>query len=95
MAGPFLIFGFLVLPALAAKPLVQRMSSYLVLSSVLGLVMAFFGFYSSVRLDLPLGPTDVTLGCCFIFLAYGVRRVSPKTFAALIVVGHRPDDFRL
>ena len=25
--------------------------------------MAVFGFYSSVRLDLPLGPTDVTLGC--------------------------------
>ncbi|MGN6719165.1 MAG: metal ABC transporter permease, partial [Candidatus Binatia bacterium] len=52
MAGPLLIFGFLVLPALAAKPLVQRMSSYLMLSSMLGLAMAFFGFYSSVRLDL-------------------------------------------
>ena len=56
MAGPLLIFGFLVLPALAAKPLVSRMSSFLVVSSVLGLVMAFLGFYSSVRLDLPLGP---------------------------------------
>ena len=86
MAGPLLIFGFLVLPALAAKPLVQRMSSYLVLSSMLGLVMAFFGFYSSVRLDLPLGPTDVTLGCMLIFLAYGLRRVSPRTFASLTFI---------
>jgi len=85
MAGPLLIFGFLVLPALAAKPLAQRMSSYLVVSSVLGLVMAFFGFYSSVRLDLPLGPTDVTLGCFLIFVAYGFRRVSPKSFAMLIL----------
>ena len=50
MAGPLLIFGFLVLPALAAKPLVSRMSSFLIVSSVLGLVMAFLGFYSSVRL---------------------------------------------
>jgi ABC-type Mn2+/Zn2+ transport system permease subunit len=83
MAGPLLIFGFLVLPALAAKPLVSRMSSFLMLSSALGLVMAFFGFYSSVRLDLPLGPTDVTLGCCLIFLAYGLRRVHTKIFAAL------------
>ena len=30
MAGPLLIFGFLVLPALAAKPLVSRMSSFLI-----------------------------------------------------------------
>jgi ABC-type Mn2+/Zn2+ transport system permease subunit len=84
MAGPLLIFGFLVLPALAARPLVSRMSSFLLLSSVLGLVMAFLGFYSSVRLDLPLGPTDVALGCCLIFLAYGFRRVSIKTRVAML-----------
>jgi hypothetical protein len=41
--------------------------------------------HGSVRLDLPLGPTDVTLGCILIFLAYGWRRISPKTFAMLII----------
>jgi ABC-type Mn2+/Zn2+ transport system permease subunit len=86
MAGPLLIFGFLVLPALAARPLVSRMSSFLTLSSVLGLVMAFFGFYSSVRLDLPLGPTDVALGCCLIFLAYGLRRVSTRGATATLAL---------
>lgn len=86
MAGPLLIFGFLVLPALAARPLVNRMTTFLTLSSALGLVMAFLGFYSSVRLDLPLGPTDVALGCGLIFLAYGVHRVSPKTRVALVVL---------
>ena len=86
LAGPLLIFGFLVLPALAARPLVKRMTSFLMLSSVLGLVMAFFGFYSSVRLDLPLGPTDVTLGCCIIFLAYGLSRISTKTGALLVLI---------
>jgi ABC-type Mn2+/Zn2+ transport system permease subunit len=86
MAGPLLIFGFLVLPALAARPLVTRMSSFLTLSSVLGLVMAFLGFYSSVRLDLPLGPTDVTLGCCLIFLAYGFSRMLTKATAALMIL---------
>src|SRR5215510_3443496 len=35
LAGPLLIFGFLVLPALAAKPLVRRMTSYLLLSSIM------------------------------------------------------------
>jgi ABC-type Mn2+/Zn2+ transport system permease subunit len=86
MAGPLLLFGFLVLPALAARPLVSRMSTFLLVSSLLGLVMAFMGFYSSVRLDLPLGPTDVTLGCCLIFLAYGLRRVSGGMSAAVVVV---------
>jgi len=86
MAGPLLIFGFLVLPALAARPLVSRMSSFLLLASVLGLVMAFLGFYSSVRLDLPLGPTDVALGCCLIFLAYGLSRVTGKARAAFLAL---------
>jgi ABC-type Mn2+/Zn2+ transport system permease subunit len=85
MAGPLLIFGFLVLPALAAKPLARRMSSYLAISSLLGLAMAFCGFYSSVRLDLPLGPTDVTVGYCLIFLAFGFKRFSSRGFAAFIV----------
>jgi hypothetical protein len=87
LAGPLMIFGFLVLPALAAKPLAKRMSSYLLLSSVVGVIMAIFGFYFSVRLDLPLGPTDVTLGCCLIFLAYALHRFTPKTAVALIIVG--------
>jgi ABC-type Mn2+/Zn2+ transport system permease subunit len=86
MAGPLLIFGFLVLPALAARPLVTRMSSFLWLSSLLGLLMAVFGFYSSVRLDLPLGPTDVTVGCLVILLAYGLSRVAPRTAAALVIL---------
>ncbi len=84
MAGPLLIFGFLVLPPLAARPLVRGMTSFLSLSSLLGMLMAFFGFYLSIRLDLPLGPTDVTLGCGLVFLAYGLSRVSTKIGAALL-----------
>ena len=86
MAGPLLLFGFLVLPALAAKVLVTRMSSFLWLSSALGLVMAGVGFYGSVRLDLPLGPTDVALGCCLIFLAHGLRRIAPRRAMALVAL---------
>lgn len=86
MAGPLLLFGFLVLPALAARPLVNRMSSFLILSSSLGLVMAVVGFYSSVRLDLPLGPTDIAWGCSLIFFAWALRRMSPKRALALLVV---------
>jgi ABC-type Mn2+/Zn2+ transport system permease subunit len=86
MAGPLLIFGFLVLPPLAAKPLVRKMTSFSWVSSLLGVLMAFFGFYLSVRLDLPLGPTDVALGCGLVFLAYGLSRVTPKTAAAALLI---------
>lgn len=48
--------------------------------------MAFLGFYSSVRLDLPLGPTDVALGCFLILLAYGLSRVPTKIAAALLML---------
>jgi len=85
MAGPLLIFGFLVLPPLAARTLVRGMTSFLSLSSLLGVLMAFFGFYLSVRLDLPLGPTDVTLGCCLVFLAYGISRISSRSGATVMV----------
>jgi len=90
LAGPLLIFGFLVLPALAARPLATRMGSFLALASLLGLLMALVGFYSSIRLDLPLGPTDVALGCLLIFLCYGLSRLplrSRLTLVALVTVG--------
>jgi hypothetical protein len=75
MAGPLLVFGFLVLPPLAARPWVSGMTGFLWSSSLLGLVMALFGFYLSVLLDLPLGPTDVALGCMLVFASHGLRKM--------------------
>jgi ABC-type Mn2+/Zn2+ transport system permease subunit len=86
MAGPLLIFGFLVLPPLAARPLIRGMTSFLSLSSLLGVLMAFFGFYLSVRLDLPLGPTDVALGCGLVFLAYAAGKFKTKLGAVACIL---------
>jgi ABC-type Mn2+/Zn2+ transport system permease subunit len=86
MAGPLLIFGFLVLPPLAAKPLVRGMTAYLWFSSVLGLLMAFAGFYVSVRLDTPLGPTDVAIGCAMLFIAHALRAMPLKAAATALVI---------
>ena len=89
MAGPLLVFGFMVLPPLAARVLSRGMNSFLSLSSLLGLSTAVFGFYLSVRLDLPLGPTDVALACAVIFLIYLMQLVLRKTrrwVAGLIIV---------
>lgn len=73
MAGPLLVFGFMVLPPLAARGLARNMRSFFLLSSLLGLVTAIAGFYLSIRLDLPLGPTDVALGCAMIFFVHAVQ----------------------
>lgn len=93
MAGPLLVFGFMVLPPLAARSLARGMSSFLSLSSLIGLFIAIFGFYLSVRLDLPLGPTDVAFGCAVIFMVYAIQLIVRKSrglaglLAALLVVG--------
>jgi ABC-type Mn2+/Zn2+ transport system permease subunit len=79
MAGPLLVFGFMVLPPLAARALARGMSAFLSLSSLIGLFIAIFGFYLSVRLDLPLGPTDVAFGCAVIFAVYTLQLVVRKS----------------
>jgi ABC-type Mn2+/Zn2+ transport system permease subunit len=81
MAGPLLVFGFMVLPPLVARAMARGMTSFFALSSLLGLATALGGFYFSVRLDLPLGPTDVALGCILIFLTYGARWLTRKIAA--------------
>ena len=86
LAGPLLLFGFLVLPALAARALASGMKAFVLLASAFGVLMAVFGFYFSVRLDLPLGPVDVTLGCCLIFLAYALRRLFPGSALVLLLL---------
>ena len=75
MAGPLLVFGFMVLPPLAARTLARGMGSFLSLSSLIGIFIAVLGFYFSVRLDLPLGPTDVAFGCVVIFAVYTVQSI--------------------
>ena len=83
MAGPLLVFGFMVLPPLAARVLARGMGSFFSLSSLLGVLIALLGFYFSIRLDLPLGPTDVTLGCAVIFLIYAIQSALRKTRGAI------------
>ncbi|MBM4259916.1 MAG: metal ABC transporter permease [Deltaproteobacteria bacterium] len=73
MAGPMLIFGFMVLPPLAARALARGMNRFFTLSCLIGVFVAVVGFYLSVRLDLPLGPTNVAFGCVLIFVIYGVQ----------------------
>ena len=74
MAGPLLVFGFMVLPPLAARPFARGTASFFTISSLIGLCTAIFGFYLSIVLDLPLGPIDVALGCALLFASHALNR---------------------
>ncbi|MDE2291427.1 MAG: metal ABC transporter permease [Elusimicrobia bacterium] len=57
--GPLVIFGFLVIPPMAALPWARGMTSFSVLASLCGGLSALAGFYVSYTRDLPLGPVVV------------------------------------
>lgn len=82
VAGPLLVFGLLVLPPVAVRPLVSRMATYFVGSAALGVFIGLAGFVVSYRLDLPLAPTDVALGCALIPATYALARLGRKVRSA-------------
>ncbi|MDO8093125.1 MAG: metal ABC transporter permease [Candidatus Brocadiales bacterium] len=65
--GPLVIFGFLVIPPVAARMLTFGMKPFCIVSSLIGGLSAFLGFYLSYRFDLPTGATDVALLCLVLF----------------------------
>lgn len=77
--GPLVIFGFLVIPPLAALPWSRGMASFSILASLLGGFSAFAGFYLSYTRDLPLGPVVVCVSCAVYLLSAGARLAVPKS----------------
>jgi ABC-type Mn2+/Zn2+ transport system permease subunit len=65
--GPLVMFGFLVIPPMAALPWAGGIMSLSLLSSLCGGLSALIGFYLSYTRDLPLGPVVVcAAGACLI-----------------------------
>jgi ABC-type Mn2+/Zn2+ transport system permease subunit len=60
-AGPLVVFGFLVLPALAALRVAPGLGSALALAAGIGALCSVAGFALAFRADLPTGPTSVAL----------------------------------
>jgi ABC-type Mn2+/Zn2+ transport system permease subunit len=73
--GPLVIFGFLVIPAMAALPWATGMSSLSLTAAALGGLSALGGFYISYVYDLPLGPVIVCFGGVLLALSHGARRL--------------------
>ncbi len=72
--GPTMLFGLLVLPPLSARLLTRSMTSFLLLSSVLGVVAAAGGVVLSFEADLPLGASVVAAAFLEALLAWLRRR---------------------
>jgi ABC-type Mn2+/Zn2+ transport system permease subunit len=68
--GPLVIFGFLLIPSIAARMIARGILLFCIISSTIGVIAAFIGFYISYRFDLPTGPTDVALLCVMLILLY-------------------------
>jgi ABC-type Mn2+/Zn2+ transport system permease subunit len=85
MAGPLLIFGFMVLPPLSARPFARGIAAFFTLSSLIGLSTAALGFYLSIVLDLPLGPTDVALGCLLLFVSHACSHARGRRAVAAVL----------
>jgi len=64
-AGPLVVFGFLVLPSLAALRVAPGLGVALVVSAGIAVACWVFGFALAYRVDLPTGPTSIALaaGC--------------------------------
>ena len=68
--GPLVIFGFLVVPPMAALPWAKGMTSFSLLASLGGGASALAGFYLSYTYDLPLGPVVVCVACALLLLSW-------------------------
>jgi len=74
--GPLIAFGFLLIPALTAHLFARNMKQFFVLSSLIGGVTAFLGFWFAYEQDWPIGPTEVVL----LGLVYALGFVMKKIF---------------
>lgn len=68
--GPLVIFGFLLIPPIAARMVVRGILPFCIVSSVIGTAASFIGFYISYRFDLPTGPTDIAILSIILVLLY-------------------------
>ena len=87
-AGPLLVFGFLVLPALAALRLAPGLGSAFAISAVVAALSFLGGFALSYRADLPAGPACVAVAAaCWLAASLAGRLgASVRRGAALLLV---------
>jgi len=86
-AGPLLVFGFLVLPALAALRVAPGLASAFVISALFATLSFLAGFWLSYRADLPAGPVCVgVVAACWVLSVLAMRLRARHSAAVLLLV---------
>lgn len=81
IAGIFLVFTYLIIPAVAALLFVQSLRSRLLFGWGFGLIGSLLGLLLSVLLDLPTGATIVATFGILLVLSVGIRGLLPARAA--------------
>ncbi len=87
-AGPMVVFGFLVLPALAALRLTTHLAMTFLVAGAIATVCSLGGFVLSYHADLPAGPVYVLLAAGIWSLAGALARLRRRmamTVAVLVL----------
>jgi ABC-type Mn2+/Zn2+ transport system permease subunit len=77
-AGPLVVFGFLVLPPLAALRIAPGLGAAMAISAAIGAVCSVGGFSLAYRVDLPTGPTSVALAAAFWLALTATARIAQR-----------------
>jgi ABC-type Mn2+/Zn2+ transport system permease subunit len=82
--GPLVVFGFLVLPPLAALRVAPGLGVAFLLSALVAAFSSLGGFLLALRADLPAGPTSVAVAAAFwaLFGIYARLRAGGRPRAA-------------
>ncbi len=87
MAGPLVVFGFLVLPALAALRVAPGLVAAFAISACVAALSFLGGFWISYRADLPAGPACVAVaGACWAASNVCMRLRARRGAAALLLL---------
>lgn len=70
MVGDIFVFGFLVIPPLAAMLLAKRVKTIFLLSFCLGVLAPAFGLFFAFKFDFPASPTIVAVASAVLILAW-------------------------
>jgi len=63
MVGDAFVFGFLVIPPVAAMLFVRKVRTIVILSVLIGALSPIVGLFLAFKLDLPSSPTIVAVAC--------------------------------
>jgi iron/zinc/copper transport system permease protein len=70
MVGDIFVFGFLVIPPVAAMLLANRVRSIFVTSAIIGAVSPVIGLYLAFEFDFPSSPIIVAVASMVLLVAW-------------------------